>query len=388
MKIIYLTCSRIPTEKAHGIQIMQMLEAFSNFTEVELVIPKRRNLIKQDAFDYYGVKRNFQITWLPVLDLVPLDKYIGHLGFWLTSFSFLVSASFYLLFRKFDVLYTRDKMMLSLALGRKNIIFEAHTFPKKYFFYKWLLKKVKAIIVITEKLRRLYLEKGISAKKVLTAPDGVDMDRFSIKKTKEECRLQLNLPLDKQIVLYTGHLYQWKGVDALLEAARQFPMVRPCSPPSVFNQFLKTLFVFVGGTEKDIAEFKEKAKGISNVMIVGHRPYSEIPYFLKAADVLVLPNSASEEISKSWTSPLKMFEYMAAEKPIVASDLASIREILNENNAFLCKPDDSKSLRGAIENALQNPVLSAKIAQRAFNDVQNFTWTKRAKAILNFIDYD
>jgi len=86
-------------------------------------------------------------------------------------------------------------------------------------------------------------------------------------------------------------------------------------------------------------------------------------------------------------SPLKMFEYMAAQRPIIASDLPSIREILNENNAVLIKPDSPDDLARGIEQLLKKPDFSAKIAKRAYQDVQRYTWQKRTEKILDFIKW-
>ena len=180
MKFIYIANARIPTEKAHGIQIMKMCEALANFEyddiEVELIIPKRFNKIKDDPFDYYGVKRNFKIKKLVCLDLIPLDNYIGHLGLWVESLTFFFSAIFYLIFRKARIIYTRDKFLPPLSFLKKNLIFEAHTFPKNYFLYSLFLKKLKGVVVITQKLKDLFIENGLSPDKILVAPDGVDME--------------------------------------------------------------------------------------------------------------------------------------------------------------------------------------------------------------------
>ena len=123
-------------------------------------------------------------------------------------------------------------------------------------------------------------------------------------------------------------------------------------------------------------------------MILGYKPYSEIPYYLKAADILLLPNSGKTEISKSWTSPMKMFEYMASKRPIIASNLPSIREILNEDNAILINPDDSKDLSKRINMALKNQSFSDKISIQAYQDVQKYSWFKRSKKIINFLNND
>ena len=90
VRLFYIQNIRIPTEKAHGIQIMKMCQAFGlhHDVEVTLIAPKRFNKIKKDPFDYYGVTKSFKLRKLPCLDLVPLDKYIGRLGLWITSVSF------------------------------------------------------------------------------------------------------------------------------------------------------------------------------------------------------------------------------------------------------------------------------------------------------------
>lgn len=372
MKLFYVQNARIPTEKAHGIQIMKTCEALARLGHsVELTVPRRFNSIKEDPFDYYEIDKIFKIRKLPCLDLIPLDKYLGYLSLWIESLSFLFFVLLYLPFKKADLVYTRDKFLLPLSFFSKNFIFEAHTFPKNYFIYSPFLKKLKGMVVITQKLKDLFLEKGIPQNRILVAADGVDLEKFAVKETKEECRRKLNLPQDKKVVLYTGHLYKWKGAGMLLAAARQSP---------------NHLFVFIGGTKDDTAKFKKQAENLNHVLIAGHRPYREIPYWLKSADVLVLPNSGQEDISQYWTSPLKMFEYMASRKPIIASDLPSIREILNETNALLVEPDNPEALGRGIEEVLKDSQLSERISVKAFQDVQPYAWRQRTKRILDFIN--
>lgn len=371
MKLLYIQNAKIPTEKAHGIQIMKMCEAFAlENVDIELILPRRRNSINQDPFEYYGVRRNFKIKKLPCLDLIPLDKYIGRLGLWIESFTFFIFALFYVLFKKADAIYTKKSLILPLVFFKKNVFFEAHIFTKNYSLYSPVFRKLKGIIAITKNLKNSFLEKGIQDNKILVAPDGVDLEKFDIPDTQEDCRKRLNLPLDKKIVLYTGHLYKWKGPQVLAEASQYLP-----KDVEVY---------FVGGTEEDVKKFELRTSNFE-LNIIGHRPYSEMPYWLKAADVLVLPNTAKEEISKYWTSPLKLFEYMASKRPIVASDLPSVREILNEDNSVLAKPDDSKSLAGGIEKVLEDKNLAEKISTRAFENVKQYTWARRAKKILKFI---
>lgn len=378
MKIYYLANIRLPTEKAHGIQIMKMCEAFAFFgAKVELVVPRRFNAIKEKPFEYYGVKNNFRIKKIFSFDLVKFGK----IGFWIQSFSFAKFAAIYTLLKNPDVIYSRDALPLFfLNFFRKNIFWEAHRGEFNFMIGR-LLKKCRGIVAITRGLKDFYLKNGADAKKILVAPDGVDLKEFNIDISKEKARERLNLPQDKKIILYTGHLYDWKGAVTLLKVAQQFSV-------SDFQFSDKLLFVFVGGMEKDIKSFKVQALsfGLNNVLFVGHRPHQEMPFWLKAADVLVLPNSAKEKISEFYTSPMKMFEYMASGRPIVASDLPSIREVLEHGkNAVLVKPDMPEFLIDGIKEALENSELAGKISKQAYLDVQNHTWEKRAGQILNFI---
>lgn len=388
-KFYYIVNVRMPTEKAHGIQMAQMCEALalaslqrSGRWNLELVVPRRLNSIKKDPFDYYGIERVFKLRKLPCLDLIPSDKLLGPLALWVTSFTFLFSVLCCLFFRKTDIIYTRDKFLLPLSWLSKNVFYEIHDFPAGFpLFYKIFFKHL-AGIVVTNNWKKQELMKRFNVKeaKILVAFNGVDIDEFDVAETKEECREKLGIAQDKKIILYAGHLYDWKGAGTLLKAAHHLSFINDHS--STINN--KLLFIFVGGTAKDIESFRSQVVGLklNNVLVAGHREHSEIPLWLRAADVLVLPNTGKQDISKYYSSPLKMFEYMASKTPIVASDLPSIREILNEQNALLVVSDNHQALAQGIERVLQNTDLAVKISEQAFEDVQNYTWQKRAEKIL------
>ena len=108
--------------------------------------------------------------------------------------------------------------------------------------------------------------------------------------------------------------------------------------------------------------------------------------WLAAADVLALPNSGRESISARYTSPLKLYEYMASGRPIVASDLPSLREALTRGeNAWLVAPDDPAALAAGIKSVLDDPEHAGAMAERARQDVQGHTWTARAERIVAFV---
>jgi len=368
-KLLYIANSRIPTEKAHGLQIMKMCEAFSVAgLSVELVVPSRVNPLKEhDPFTYYSVTTPFSITYLPTLDLVELGKF----GFWIQSFTFALSAAWHVRKRKPDLVYARDEVSLYFSnffkKKIKNSTFEAHTNTYN-FFVRSLLKKSIHIVTITHGLKRFYREKGIPDTQITVAPDALDERLFGISVSKKEARKKLKLPLEEKLIVYTGHLYGWKGAQYVAEAASMLPTYA-----SIY---------FVGGTDRDIKRFKKECAPKKNIHIVGHRPHHEMPLWQRAADVLVLPNTATVAISRLYTSPSKLFEYMISGNPIVASDIPSLTEVINASNAVLVKPDDTQALARGINYVFEHDEEVQQLALQAQSDVKAYTWSKRANTLL------
>ena len=141
-------------------------------------------------------------------------------------------------------------------------------------------------------------------------------------------------------------------------------------------------FVIIGGEHEQVTSLQSK---YPRVRFLGFRPYRELADNQAAADVLILPNTGKDEISALFTSPLKLFTYMASGRPIVASDLPSIREVLDESCAYFVPPDDAQALARAIAAALKDSAAQQKAA-RARELVVSYTWAARAKKILRVLD--
>jgi glycosyltransferase involved in cell wall biosynthesis len=142
----------------------------------------------------------------------------------------------------------------------------------------------------------------------------------------------------------------------------------------------------VGGNKNEIEEIKKKYNyNLDKVLLIERKLHSKISYYLKAVDVLLMPNKKGDQFSEEYTLPLKLFEYMASGAPIVASDLPSIRDVLNETNSVLVEPNNPQKLAGGIKKVLQDRNFSDKISKQALEDVHEYTWQKRAENILRFI---
>jgi glycosyltransferase involved in cell wall biosynthesis len=365
MKIIYIANIRFPTERAHGIQIAKTCEALvQSGSAVELWVPRRRNNISEEYASFYGLKTRFQIHTLFTIDSVAW----GRAGFLLESFLFTCSVLVAIWSAKADCYYCRDEIVVA-ALGFFGVpvVWESHT-GAWGVFGKFAARYARCMVVISQGLKALYVEKGIPASRILVAPDGVDLDAFKTLNSKGSARARLGLPIDAKIALYVGGIGGWKGTDVLCAAADLLP-------PEVIT-------VIIGEGQEKLETLRER---FQRVMFLGARSYRELGNNLAAADVLVLPNTAHNSISARYTSPLKLFAYMASHVPIVASDIPSIREILSDDTTFWFRADDPADLASVIRHVFDEPDLPAQKAHRALQDVRQYAWDARAKRILDFL---
>ncbi|MBF0611222.1 MAG: glycosyltransferase family 4 protein [Magnetococcales bacterium] len=235
------------------------------------------------------------------------------------------------------------------------------------------LPSFAGLVTITPPLEELFIQLGVPAHKILVEPDGVDLERFMAPLSLEEARQHLALPLTTPLVVYTGHLYEGRGVDEILQAARQLPQVQ---------------FLMVGGTPKDVAYWQQKSgqMGLANMTYTGHLANTLLPPYLWAADVLLMPYN-SHCSTAGWMSPMKLFEYMAAGRAVVASDLPVLHSVLRHGeNGWLVKADDGTALATGVHHLLENPTLRENLARQSREDVQSYDWRKRVGRIIQWLE--
>jgi glycosyltransferase involved in cell wall biosynthesis len=268
------------------------------------------------------------------------------------------------------MVYTREELPLLFLSRVIPTFYEAHQLRRSYLFTR-LIHKARGIIAITQGLKDALVREGLSEKQILVAHDGYDEKAFAIRMDKHEARKKLSLPQDRKIAMYIGGLEAWKGVETLLEASKSL----------VQNNILVAI---IGGTGKEIRKLKPK---YPNVLFLGARPYRELPVNQQAADILVVPNSGEYELSKSFTSPLKLFAYMASGIAFCAANVPALAEVITQEQAFIFPPDDSRGLADVIKRALSSKSFQQRLSkvQNAEKRVQDFTWDKRAKNVLAYI---
>lgn len=392
MKLAYLFNGRLPTEKAYGIQVAKMCEAFGGAgLEALLLYPNRKNpTISQDIFSYYSVKNNFSVKEVKSQDFY-LPGFFDKVAFLIKNYFSAKALAEEALKENADFYYTRDELAAYLLSKKnKNVIFECHRFSnKRKLFYSHFKKIGLKIIAISDGLKKDLAKFGIKGSDILVARDGVDLEEFNINISQIDARKKLYSDLHneafgrKKIAVYVGQLYSWKGVSIFSETAEYL-----CEKNVNY-----LLFVFGGTDVKDRRALKEELKNIEDnhhtnfVPILGRYPHQEVPYILKSADCAILTGNESEIVSAKYTSPLKMFEYMASGCPIVAQKLPSFLEVLNDRNSFLVEPGNAKALADKIDFVFreENARIVQERATQALEDAKNYTWAGRARKILDFL---
>lgn len=370
MKIAYIATSAIPSSTANSIQVMKVCQAFhQNGYTVTLIVPGKGPVDWKDIKTRYGLTVEFKITRIPS---------IRHFK----RFDFIFRALQSCLSQKVDLVYTRMLWVAYFAQKLKlPVILELHDLPAGRFG-KSLLKRFvqsrskKRIVSITHALvNRIEsrFDLTLPQDEVIVAPDGVDLERYRSLPEPPEARKLLGLP-EKITAVYTGGFYRGRGLELLFRLAIHFPQVN---------------FVWVGGKPEAVTDWKQQinAAGIGNIQLTGFIDNQDLPLYQAAADVLLMPfgktvSGSSGGNTADVCSPMKMFEYMAAGRAILTSDLPVLREVLNEKNAAFYEPENFEELRTRFDELFKTPSLRTRVAAQARVDVEKYTWQQRMRLIL------
>lgn len=371
MKICYVANSRFPSERAHMTQVVAMCNAFvQNGHEVTLCVTDRKTDITEDPESFFGVPFLFTLKRIAVPDIAGraprIPVFLRPPLFLIQRVVFAFRAYREVQKGKFDLLYGRDEWILGLMsfFVKIPIVWESHE-AKFSRISQTLIKRVKKLVVISEGIRDFYLEHGVPPSMIHVAHDGIDERFFLPLTSQKEAQVRLGITTEKPIVMYIGEFDAWKGVGTL------FGAVAENDPFDVY---------VIGGRKPEDVEVLQKQH--PKVHFLGPRPYKELPVHQQAADILVLPNTGKNLLASSYTSPLKLFTYMTAKKPIVASRIPSVTNVLSEDEAYFFTADDAHSLRVTVDEIIAHPHEAEQKAERAFKKSKKYAWKERAREIL------
>ncbi len=369
--VFYVGSPELFSKGASAIHIMKMCQAMGRLgIAATLLIPAYRT--PGEMLQYYGVESNFRIVPFP---------YFGNSS--VRNITHGVLASIYAGTRRkeFDLAVTRNIVFASIATNVFGVptVYDAHhplvTGARLLFNSFKRSERLVRFSTNSRGLGEIYLREGLPPEKLVVAHNGVDLHVYRSLPEKARARADLGLPQDKKIVCYSGNIYEGRGIEHLIEIAPGMSGV---------------LFLIVGGLESDVQRCRSLAreKRAENIRFTSYVHNNMVPLYLAASDVLVMPYTSRMTIrggtlARDFTSPIKLFEYMASGRPIVATSIPSVSEILEDGvNALLVPPDSPEALAAGIKRALDDPVVAKAVSGRASSDAVGYTWEARAKKLL------
>ena len=376
MKIVYATNVRIPSERAHGRQIAHVCRALWNLGhDLEVVAPYRENVVTQDFWTYEHLSKDIKLTYVGGTDYIK-KRWPGVLKLWAMNRMLRRELPAIIQDREPDVVYTRSPALLpALVKTGVPVILELHSLPR--FGRRAFVddcNRCARVACLTSPMRDVLRTWGVKEATLMVEGDAVDLDRFENLPSPAKARSKWNLKTDRIVVGYVGRLTtlgKEKGVKTVLEAVAKD----------------KRFFAFVvGGPEDDKKTYEKMASKLGlaedDVLFTGEIPAADVPASLSACDVLAMPFPDLPHY-RTHMSPLKMFEYMAADRPLVTSDLPTVRDVLSEETAVFCAPDDTADFLKALVWIAEHPEEARQRAAAAAALVRRHTWQERMARILH-----
>lgn len=373
MKLAVITTSAVPAPQAHSIQAVKVSAALQQAgAQVRMWVPGNPSPAERDGGHlaaHYGLSQPLDIHWLPSLRA-------------LRRYDFVLRAHLAAMRWGADAVYTWLPASVLLARSANLPAYlEIHDTPSgalgPSMMRRIVQRPVHTRFIITTRALQRKLEQllghTLPPDQVVIAPNGIDLSQYADLPTPTEARKALGLP-ERFTAVYTGHFYAGRGMELLLELARAIPQAQ---------------FVWAGGMPQDVAEWHARlqAAGVTNVTLPGFLPNRDLPLWQAAGEVLLMPYEWRVEVSGGGNtadicSPMKMFEYLAAGRAILSSDLPVLHEVLNEGNAVFCPPESVQAWVSALSDLMADPERCQRLGMHARRDGQQYSWQARVHRIL------
>ena len=371
MKLALIAPTPIPASTANSIQFMKMAQAFMRLGhELKIYAPgEKPQQTRKELIEHYGLEADLDITWLPAK--LSLRRYDYALQAVKRSKRWGA-----------EIIFTRLPQAAAWsALRGIPTIFELHDMPSGKMGPRLLSVFLRARAGQRLVLISRALAAAITARysirdndpRIHISPDAVDLERYADLPNPIEARKSLGLA-KSFTVGYTGHLYAGRGISFILDLAEKKKNMQ---------------FLMVGGRREDVKRVEREVnkRELKNVTLTGFIPNAKLPLYQAASDILLMPYETRVAASSggniaSFLSPMKMFEYLASARPILASDLPVLGEVLNAENAVVLSMADTSAWVNALTQLSKNENQRVKLSHAARDTAKNFSWEGRAAKIL------
>jgi glycosyltransferase involved in cell wall biosynthesis len=380
---------RFPLERANGVQIVKTAAALARAgVQTTLMVRQSDPRPTDELLALYGVAADskLEIRRLPVLHRTG--------SFALPRAAFLARTAAAIAAARGALVFTRDLQLADLLTGLgplfSPLVYEAHAVESLLYGERGAIygtgekpnprkarrlqkrearvwRRAAGFVATTGGIRASFEQAFGARPNVAVIPNGCDVP---------EQRCFVALPDGTPRIVYAGQLYPWKGVDVLVEALAEIPEAR---------------LVVLGGLEQegDLPRIRALVARLGlneRVELPGTVPQAQVATELQHASVVAVPFRRSA-MTERHTSPIKLFEALAAGRPIVATDLPSTRELLQDGcDALLVPPDDAHALGAAIRRLLADRGLAERLARRAFESAPRYSWDARAAKLRTLLE--
>lgn len=358
------------SSKAHDKLIFNTCYCLASAGHKVILLTKNQGISDEEIFKYYS---------LPAIDNMKIIK-IRVSAFkirWNFLYRFLALLKLLDLIKKNKsniIIFISELKLGNLIIKFKKllkvpVVYEFHDlrlFKNKIqdAIEEYVIKNADGIIVTTEalkeKIKSFYKRSDLIEKIPLaTIPFSVTADK--------------TYPPSHWKVFYIGQLYYLQGVDILIKAF-DYLKDQPCS------------LHIVGGKNSEIKELKKIAEELAiedRVVFYGYKKPSELSELVSEADILVIPSRAEERMP--YVAHTKIYEYLSLGRPIIATDMESVREVLTDRiNAIIVDSENPYAIAKGIKMVIHNPKMGREISANALKESENYTWQKRAQRLIDF----
>lgn len=327
---------------------------------------------------------------------------------------YIVTILYLSLFKRYDVVYTRNTLFGVLGafffktLRRTKLVCEVNGIADDEFDLEWsrnltagsqetpkssirdrmnrqfakfseryIVDKADAVVAVTEGIKTYLVDRyGLPEMQVSVIANGANTDIFS-PRDRHEARCLLGLPVEDRYVCFVGNFAPWQGVEYLIQAVPEIVSRYPC---------VRILLVGDGAMRQAWAALADSVGALSHIRFTGAVPYEDVVLYIGASDICVAP-FISRRNERIGLSPLKIYEYLACGRPVVASRINGITELLTRSGGGIAvAPEDPRELAGAVLHLLSNESLQRKMGCSGCAYVTaNHTWEKVAANVAGIL---